>query len=185
MHPVCQRASCLLCIPTRASCIWATCFVFKGPNCIHGPSLTWSGSSQLPTQAASAQCSGVPFKLSPGIWAVLYLSSALAFASLDLLTWGSLPFVWWCLGCWWDLPFGSSAGPGLGHLVQVWWKGILGGQNVTPASVVSTDCSWLALLIGGTLVLKLCYNFPIEIRITACLQVADEGKDVTRSLYPG
>lgn len=74
------------------------------------------------------------------------------------------------------------------HLAQVCWEGILGGQVVvTLAWLVVAECLCLALLCEGTLISKLCDyvdNFPIEIRITACLGVTGEGKEVTRSLTP-
>ena len=124
-------------------------------------------------------------------WPLPVLTCWLDLTWLDL-TWVMtchLPFVWWWLSCWWNLSLGSSAEPGLDHLAQVCWEGILGGQVVTPAWIVITSRSCLAFLCGGTPILKLCDydvdNFPIEIRITACLEVTDAGKKVTRTLTPG
>lgn len=74
------------------------------------------------------------------------------------------------------------------HLAQVRWEGILGGQVVTLAWVVVAECLCRALFYEGTPISKLCDyvdNFPIEIRIIACLEVTGEGKEVTRSLTPG
>lgn len=53
---------------------------------LHWPDQTHLG---IPPMYTLAHCSGVPFNLSPGIWPILYmyLSSAMALVSPDLMTW--------------------------------------------------------------------------------------------------
>lgn len=133
--------------------------IFKGSECVHGPTLTWSPHRH---PVLRSLISAQPWDLG-SVTDVPVFSPGFCQSWLIDLMWGMtchFPFMCWGLGCWWNLPLSSSAD----HLAQIWWEHDPGGPVVILFWVVDSSC--LVLLCWETPVLKLWTTigtFPLKL----------------------